>query len=101
MFVNDEAWSSTGKINIMHESGDFELPRLSNTTCRAALDWADEGICPYVFSGCAYVVRARVTRVFCSTSWALADPVAGLALAERFTDKTERSPAMRRRRGSM
>ena len=47
------------------------------------------------------VVNASASRVFCSTSWALADPVAGLALAERFTDNTGRPPAIRRKRGSM
>jgi len=34
------------------------------------------------------VVKASVTNVLCSSSWALADPVAGLALAERFTERT-------------
>jgi len=34
------------------------------------------------------VVNASVTSVFCSSSCALADPVAGLALAERFTERT-------------
>src|ERR1700720_1112284 len=33
------------------------------------------------------VVNARVSKVFCSSSCALAEPVAGLALAERFTDR--------------
>ncbi len=46
---------------------------------------------------CAYpfVVKARVSSVFCSTSWALALPVAGLALELRLTDMTWRAPAMR------
>src|ERR1700692_2095116 len=48
-----------------------------------------------------FVVNARVSRVFCSTSCALALPVAGLALELRFTDITWRAPAMRSRRGSM
>src|SRR5882672_4350759 len=34
------------------------------------------------------VVKASVTNVLCSSSCALADPVAGLALAERFTERT-------------
>src|SRR5712691_5103279 len=46
------------------------------------------------------VVKARVTKVFCSSSWALAEPVAGLALAERFTDRTGRPLATRSMRGS-
>ena len=48
------------------------------------------------------VAKARVSRVFCSSSWALAEPVAGLALAERFTDRKRRflAWAMRSRRGS-
>ena len=49
----------------------------------------------------AFSVNARLNKVFCSTSCALADPVAGLALADRFTDMTERPPAIRRNRGSM
>src|ERR1051326_3367914 len=32
-----------------------------------------------------FVVRAKESRALCSTSWALADPVAGLGLAERLT----------------
>jgi hypothetical protein len=48
----------------------------------------------------APIVKASVSRVFCSTSWALADPVAGLALAERFTDKTGRAPTIFRNRGN-
>src|SRR5579864_4189790 len=47
------------------------------------------------------LVKASVSRVFCSTSWAPAEPVDGLGLAERFTDSTARSPAMWRRRGIM
>jgi hypothetical protein len=47
----------------------------------------------------AYVVNASESSVFCSTSWALAEPVAGLALAERFTVSTGRSPAILRKRG--
>ena len=31
-------------------------------------------------------MKARASSVFCSISWALADPVEGLGLAERFTD---------------
>jgi hypothetical protein len=42
-----------------------------------------------------FVVKARVSNVFCSTSCALALPVAGLALELRFTESTWRSPAMR------
>src|SRR5258706_15059526 len=34
------------------------------------------------------VVNARVIKVLCSSSCALAEPVAGLALAERFTERT-------------
>jgi hypothetical protein len=47
------------------------------------------------------VVKARARIVFCSTSCALADPVAGLALADRFTDSTGRSPAILFSRGSI
>src|SRR5579864_6619423 len=47
------------------------------------------------------LVKASVSRVFCSTSWAPAEPVDGLGLAERFTESTARSPAMWRRRGIM
>jgi len=48
------------------------------------------------------VEKAKVSRVFCSSSWALAEPVAGLALAERFTERTRmfRACAMCSRRGS-
>ena len=42
-----------------------------------------------------FVVNANVSSVFCSTSCALALPVAGLALELRFTDITWRAPAMR------
>jgi hypothetical protein len=38
----------------------------------------------------AVVVNAKFSRVFCSSSCALADPVAGLALADRFTARTLR-----------
>ncbi len=48
-----------------------------------------------------FVVNARVSSVVCSTSCAFAEPVAGLALADRFTDNTDLLPAMRRRRGKM
>jgi len=34
------------------------------------------------------VVNASVINVLCSSSCALAEPVAGLALAERFTERT-------------
>jgi hypothetical protein len=34
------------------------------------------------------VVNASVNKVFCSSSCALAEPVAGLALADRFTERT-------------
>jgi hypothetical protein len=34
------------------------------------------------------VVKASVSSVFCSSSCAFAEPVAGLALAERFTERT-------------
>jgi hypothetical protein len=47
------------------------------------------------------LVKASVSRVFCSTSWAPAEPVDGLGLAERFTDSTARSSAMWRSRGIM
>ena len=48
------------------------------------------------------VAKAKVSRVFCSSSWALAEPVAGLALAERFTERTRmfRACAMCSSRGS-
>ena len=36
------------------------------------------------------VVKASVRSVFCSNSWAFAEPVAGLALAERFTERVRR-----------
>lgn len=47
------------------------------------------------------VAKASVSRVFCSSSWAFAEPVAGLALAERFTERTRifRACAMCSRRG--
>src|SRR5580693_6783829 len=47
------------------------------------------------------VVKASVSSVFCSTSWALLLPVAGLAPELRFTLSTGRPPEMRFRRGSM
>ena len=43
---------------------------------------------------------ARSMSVFCSISCAFADPVAGLALAERFTVKTGRPPEIFFRRGT-
>ena len=46
-----------------------------------------------------YVPNARARMVFCSISWAPCEPVAGLALAERFTDSTARPRARRSRRG--
>jgi hypothetical protein len=46
-------------------------------------------------------VNASDNIVFCSTSWAFAEPVAGLALPERFTEWTGRSSAMCLKRGSM
>src|SRR5580658_7601080 len=51
------------------------------------------------FQSCA--VKASANSVFCSTSCAFAEPVAGLALAERFTECTGRSFAMYLRRGNM
>jgi hypothetical protein len=52
--------------------------------------------------GCqSTVVNASANNAFCSTSCAFAEPVAGLALAERFTEITGRSFAMYRKRGSM
>src|SRR6202451_2510665 len=47
------------------------------------------------------VVKASVSSVFCSTSCALALPVAGLALELRFTDITGLSPAILYKRSSM
>lgn len=48
------------------------------------------------------VVNAKVMSVFCSRLWALAEPVAGLALAERLTVRTRRlfACAMRSSRGN-
>src|SRR6267378_1007342 len=43
------------------------------------------------------VVKARARSVFCSNSWALAEPVAGLALAERLTERTLSPRAFARR----
>ncbi len=46
------------------------------------------------------VVNASVSSVFCSSSCAFAEPVAGLALAERFTERTgSLVPASLRNRG--
>src|SRR5271155_6077996 len=62
------------------------------------------GGCPHMCRGDSayhFVVKAKVSSVFCSTSCALALPVAGLALELRFTESTWRLPAMRWRRGSM
>src|ERR1700722_14045806 len=48
------------------------------------------------------VVNASVINVFCSNSCAFADPVAGLALGERFTLRTGRpSPASLRSFGTI
>jgi len=47
------------------------------------------------------VENASESSVFCSISCALEEPVDGLALAERFTERTGRSPAIWRRRGNM
>ena len=49
---------------------------------------------------CVPTVKASVSKVFCSTSCAFADPVAGLALAERLTESTGRLPAIFFNRGS-
>ena len=46
-----------------------------------------------------YAPNARSISVFSSSAWALAEPVAGLALALRFTLSTARSALMRRRWG--
>jgi len=54
-------------------------------------------ICNYAPSGTA---NASAISVFCSTSWAFPEPVAGLALAERFTERTGLPRATRSRRGS-
>src|SRR5579862_3421568 len=45
------------------------------------------------------VVNASVSKVFCSNSCALAEPVAGLALAERFTERAGMSGKNVRMRG--
>src|SRR5450432_1079198 len=76
---------------------------------RLRLSWRQSGQeCPLPHNqGCShwqcdyFVVKARVSSVFCSTSCALLLPVAGLAPLLRFTLSTGRSPAMRFRRGSM
>ena len=47
------------------------------------------------------VVNASASSVFCSTSCAFADPVAGLALPDRFTDRIGRSCAILRSRGNI
>lgn len=44
--------------------------------------------------------NARVSRVLCSSSWARAEPVAGLAPGERFTERTGRPPASRSSSGT-
>ncbi len=46
-----------------------------------------------------YRVNASASSAFCSNSCALAEPVAGLGLGERFTVRTWRSRAMRVSRG--
>ena len=43
--------------------------------------------------------KASASNVFCSTSCAFAEPVAGLALAERFTENTGRLRDIRRNLG--
>src|SRR5438477_210946 len=47
------------------------------------------------------MVNASARSVFCSSSWALAEPVAGLALGERLTERRTRPAplAMRSSRG--
>jgi hypothetical protein len=45
------------------------------------------------------VEKAKASSVFCSSSWALAEPVAGLGLAERFTERTGRFLKIRLKRG--
>ena len=45
------------------------------------------------------VVKASASKVFCWTSCPLPEPVAGLGLAESFTERTARGFANRRRRG--
>ena len=53
-----------------------------------------------VYSYEELVVNANARSVFCSSAWALADPVAGLALADRLIVRTERPlPNRRRNRG--
>ena len=44
--------------------------------------------------------KASASRVCCSMVWALAEPVAGLPLAERLTERTRPAAASRSRRGS-
>ena len=72
-----------------------EQPSSARRTAEAAVP-TSVAVIPHPF-----VVNANVSSVFCSTSCALALPVAGLALELRFTDITWRAPAMRSRRGSM
>jgi hypothetical protein len=48
-----------------------------------------------------FVENASDSNVFCSISCAPAEPVAGLALEDRFTDSTGRSSAIWRNRGIM
>ena len=44
--------------------------------------------------------NASCSSVFCSSAWAFAEPVAGLALSERLTVRTRRPPEIRSRRGT-
>ena len=48
----------------------------------------DHGWSAHVNQALGVVEKANVIKVFCSSSWALAEPVAGLALEERFTERT-------------
>lgn len=74
--------------------------------------WRKDISCTYIFmstkcsngnirtKGAYDRVKASESSVFCSTSCALAEPVEGLALGDRFTESTGRSCANRRMRGS-
>lgn len=93
------AQTSTGRVwRTCHDLLSVNSVTTSASVASASGFCASGGRRGYAFG---VVAKARVISVFCSSSWALAEPVAGLALAERFTVRTFRffACAMRSRRG--
>ncbi len=93
--INASSKHSIGSVDGLFLAAQDDNIVLDGCQSDGVLSWQKRRRAPH--SKASYelgvVAKARVRSVFCSSSWALAEPVAGLALAERFTERTRRFAA--------